>query len=151
MNKDYTEISFNFPYQNTFYFNIVVFQKIWYLSNINIILSTIRLKNIPLNHNIMNNVVLGTVSHYQQFDLRHHGPKRCVLRHNADYTILQFTLKCTNIMKKLVRWQNRMRVLLGPHFVFAHIVLVIGYLHWKIYSSRVNMIQEHDFGAQKAN
>ena len=60
MNKDYTEISFNFPYQNTFYFNIVVFQKIWYLSNINIILSTIRLKNIPLNHNIMNNVVLGT-------------------------------------------------------------------------------------------
>ena len=23
MNKDYTEISFNFPYQNTFYFNIV--------------------------------------------------------------------------------------------------------------------------------
>ena len=24
MNKDYTEISFNFPNQNTFYFNIVV-------------------------------------------------------------------------------------------------------------------------------
>ena len=69
MNKDYTEISFNFPYQNTFYFNIVVqrISKDMVFVQINIIFSMIRLKNIPLNHNIMNNVVLGTVSHYQSF------------------------------------------------------------------------------------
>ena len=83
------------------------------------------------------------------FDLRHHGQKRCVLRHNADYTILQFTLKCTNIMKNLVRWQNWMRALFGPHFVFAHSVLVIDictrkYIHhgWKWFRNTISALRK---------